>query len=163
LALAVARLHGAASLPAELNCCFRFAHEKQLPKRSGAHWQHWHGSSVCGQTQPMGEPDELKKTSLAQASEGAMVARTMGGRMHVRWDDTAQATPHGQIVFFAEILATASPDRRTWLQTTVAALRWRPERARPWPTMRASTPGTRPCSVVCPLPCVAPSRPRPSL
>jgi hypothetical protein len=47
LALAVARLHGAASLPAELNCCFRFAHEKQLTKRSGAHWQHWHGSSVC--------------------------------------------------------------------------------------------------------------------
>jgi Transposase DDE domain group 1 len=27
--------------------------------------------------------------------------------MHVRWDDCAQATPHGQIVFFAEFLATA--------------------------------------------------------
>ena len=61
----------------------------------------------------MGEADELKKTALAQACEGAMaagtmmVADTMGGRMHVRWDDTAQATPHGQIVFFAEFLGTA--------------------------------------------------------
>ena len=36
-----------------------------------------------------------------------MVVDTMGGRMHVRWDQTAQATPHGQLVFFAEFLATA--------------------------------------------------------
>jgi len=55
----------------------------------------------------MGEADELKKTVLAQASEDVMVAHTMGGRMHVRWDETAQATPHGQVVFFAEFLATA--------------------------------------------------------
>ena len=55
----------------------------------------------------MGESEELKNTVLAQASEDAMVAHTMGGRMHVRCDDTAQATPHGQIVFFAEFLATA--------------------------------------------------------
>jgi hypothetical protein len=55
----------------------------------------------------MGEADEPKKTALAQASEGVMVAQTMGGRMHVRWDETAQATPHGQVVFFAEFLATA--------------------------------------------------------
>lgn len=55
----------------------------------------------------MGEADEPKKSVLARASEDAMVADTMGGRMHVRWDDTAQATPHGQIVFFAEFLATA--------------------------------------------------------
>jgi hypothetical protein len=26
--------------------------------------------------------------------------------MHVRWDETARATPHGQLVFFAEFLAT---------------------------------------------------------
>ncbi len=50
----------------------------------------------------MGEADEPKKTSLAQASEGAMVVDTMGGRVHVRWDETAQATPHAQIMFFAE-------------------------------------------------------------
>jgi hypothetical protein len=55
----------------------------------------------------MGESKEPKKTALAQASEEAMVADTMGGRMHVRWDESAQATPHGQLVFFAEFLATA--------------------------------------------------------
>lgn len=55
----------------------------------------------------MGDTFEPKKTSLAKASEDAMVVHTMGGRMHVRWDETAQATPHGQLVFFAEFLATA--------------------------------------------------------
>lgn len=40
----------------------------------------------------------------------------MGGRVHVRWDETAQATPHGQIVFFAEFLATAGVFDR-WVQT----------------------------------------------
>ena len=58
-------------------------------------------------THQMGEASELKKTALAQASEDMMVAQTMGGRMHVRWDETAQATPHGQVVFFAEFLGTA--------------------------------------------------------
>jgi hypothetical protein len=55
----------------------------------------------------MGEFDEPKRTALAQASAEAMAVDTMGGRVHVRWDETAQATPHGQIVFFAEFLATA--------------------------------------------------------
>ena len=55
----------------------------------------------------MGEGIEQKETVLAQASEDAMVVDTMGGRMHVRWDETAQATAHGQIAFFAEFLATA--------------------------------------------------------
>jgi Transposase DDE domain group 1 len=54
----------------------------------------------------MGEANEPIKTVLAKAGE-TMVAQTMGGRMHVRWDETAQATPHGQLVFFAEFLATA--------------------------------------------------------
>lgn len=63
----------------------------------------------------MSEPDEPKKTALAQASEDAMVVDTMGGRVHVRWDETAQATPHGQIVFFAEFLATADVFDR-WVQ-----------------------------------------------
>ena len=44
-----------------------------------------------------------------------MVADTMGGRMHVRWDETAQATPHGRTVFFAEFLATAGVFDR-WVQ-----------------------------------------------
>ena len=55
----------------------------------------------------MGERKRSSKTALAQASEEAMVVQTMGGRMHVRWDETARATPHGQLVFFAEFLATA--------------------------------------------------------
>jgi hypothetical protein len=55
----------------------------------------------------MGERKEPSKTALAAASEEAMVVQTMGGRMHVRWDESARATPHGQLVFFAEFLATA--------------------------------------------------------
>ena len=30
------------------------------------------------------------------------VVDTLGGRMHVRWDSGVAATPHGQLVFFAE-------------------------------------------------------------
>jgi hypothetical protein len=63
----------------------------------------------------MGEANEPKKTALAQVGEDAMVVDTMGGRVHVRWDQTAQATPHGQIVFFAEFLATAGVFDR-WVQ-----------------------------------------------
>ena len=63
----------------------------------------------------MGESNEPKKSALARASEDAMVVDTMGGRMHVRWDESAQATPHGQIVFFAEFLATAGVLDR-WVQ-----------------------------------------------
>ena len=63
----------------------------------------------------MGEAKEPKKSVLAQASEDAMVVDTMGGRVRVRWDETAQATPHGQIVFFAEFLATAGVFDR-WVQ-----------------------------------------------
>jgi hypothetical protein len=33
------------------------------------------------------------------------VVDTLGGRMHVRWDEGTAATPHGQLVFFAEFLA----------------------------------------------------------
>ena len=55
----------------------------------------------------MGELIERKKTALAQASEEFVAVQTMGGRMHVRWNHEAQATPHGQIVYFAEFLATA--------------------------------------------------------
>ena len=70
----------------------------------------------------MGEANEPKKTMLARASEDAMVVDTMGGRVHVRWDETAQATPHGQLVFFAEFLAIADVfDRwvQDWRLTTV--------------------------------------------
>ena len=55
----------------------------------------------------MGDTNKPKKGVLALASEEVMVAHMMGGRMHVRWDETAQATPHGQLVFFADFLATS--------------------------------------------------------
>src|SRR5674476_525871 len=55
----------------------------------------------------MGELIKRKQTVIAQASQEYVTVQTMGGRMHVRWDHEAQATPHGQIVYFAEFLATA--------------------------------------------------------
>ena len=44
-----------------------------------------------------------------------MAVDTLGGRMHVRWDEGAQATPNGQLVFFAEFLATAGIFER-WVE-----------------------------------------------
>jgi hypothetical protein len=32
---------------------------------------------------------------------------TPGGRIHIRWDHEASATPNAQLAFFAEFLATA--------------------------------------------------------
>ena len=52
----------------------------------------------------MGEHKHKQKTALALATD-AMVVHTLGGRMHVHWDEAAQATPNGQLVFFAEFLA----------------------------------------------------------
>ncbi|WP_298235628.1 hypothetical protein [uncultured Azohydromonas sp.] len=40
---------------------------------------------------------------------------TLGGRMHVRWDEAAPATPNGQLVFFAEFLAATGVFER-WVQ-----------------------------------------------
>ena len=47
------------------------------------------------------------------------VVDTLGGRMHVRWDEGAAATPHGQLVFFAEFLAATGVFER-W----VSECRW---------------------------------------
>jgi len=63
----------------------------------------------------MGEHMEPQKSELALACAEAMVVQTLGGRVHVQWDDTASATPHGQLVFFAEFLATAGVFER-WVQ-----------------------------------------------
>lgn len=51
-----------------------------------------------------------RKALAARRGVGAepaepQVVDTLGGRMHVRWDEGAAATPHGQLVFFAEFLA----------------------------------------------------------
>jgi hypothetical protein len=57
----------------------------------------------------MGELKKRKKLAVAQASEEFVVVQSMGGRMHVRWDDTAPATPHGQLVYFAQYGANERP------------------------------------------------------
>ena len=41
---------------------------------------------------------------------------TLGGRLHVRWDGGAVATPHGQLVFFAEFLAATGVFER-WVSS----------------------------------------------
>lgn len=37
---------------------------------------------------------KTSKTALAAASQETVAVQTLGGRMHVRWDETTQATPH---------------------------------------------------------------------
>jgi hypothetical protein len=57
--------------------------------------------------------------ALAKLKEGAdqpQVVDTLGGRMHIRWDEGAAATPHGQLVFFAEFLATTGVFER-WVSS----------------------------------------------
>jgi Transposase DDE domain group 1 len=91
----------------------------------------------------MGENKRKQQGVLAQAGEDAgepRVVDTLGGRMHVRWDQAAAATPHGQLVFFAEFLAATgvferwvaacplayksgnAPDKRDVLGTLMLAL-----------------------------------------
>lgn len=41
---------------------------------------------------------------------------TLGGRKHMRWDKGAAATPHGQLVFFAEFLAATGVFER-WVSS----------------------------------------------
>lgn len=52
----------------------------------------------------MGENKRKQKAALMATNE-AMVVDPLGGRMQVRWDEGAQATPNGQLVFFTEFLA----------------------------------------------------------
>jgi len=52
----------------------------------------------------------------------AQVVDTLGGRMHARWDPGAAATPHGQLVFFAEFLATTGVFDR-WVSACTLAYR----------------------------------------
>ena len=57
--------------------------------------------------------------ALARVEEGGdqpQVVDTLGGRIHVRWDQDAAATPHGQLVFFAEFLAATGVFER-WVSS----------------------------------------------
>ncbi len=59
--------------------------------------------------------------ALGRVEEGgdqAQVVDTLGGRMHVRWAEGAAATPHGQLVFFAEFLAATGVFER-WVEKLV--------------------------------------------
>ncbi|MFT7724419.1 MAG: hypothetical protein QM788_16580 [Roseateles sp.] len=47
----------------------------------------------------------IARRGEAGQAEQAQVVDTLGGRMHVRWDEAASATPHGQLAFFAQFLA----------------------------------------------------------
>ena len=65
----------------------------------------------------MGESKRKQKVALAESGDGGdtpQVVDTLGGRMHVRWDRGAAATPHGQLVFFAEFL-TATGVFERWV------------------------------------------------
>ena len=56
---------------------------------------------------PWTKRSQLMALARADKSGGdqAHVVDTLGGRVHVRWDEGAAATPHGQLVYFAEFLA----------------------------------------------------------
>ncbi len=58
----------------------------------------------------------------AHEAGAAQVVDTLSGRLHVRWDETAPATPHGQLVFFAEFLATTGVFER-WVSECPLAYR----------------------------------------
>lgn len=68
-----------------------------------------------------------RKALAARKSRGddpqsPQVVDTLGGRMHVRWDQEAAATPHGQLVFFAEFLAATGVFER-WVSACPLAYR----------------------------------------
>ena len=67
----------------------------------------------------MGESKRKRQRALIRGgdqAEQAQVVDTLGGRMHLRWNAGAAATPHGQLVFFAEFLAATGVFER-WVST----------------------------------------------
>lgn len=55
-------------------------------------------------THPQGEAHPEAATAGLSAQNEPLLVDTPGGRYHVRWDDSAPATPLGQLVFFAQLL-----------------------------------------------------------
>jgi hypothetical protein len=73
----------------------------------------------------MGESKRKRRGAVVVAGEEAaqtQVVDTLGGRMHVRWDEGAAATPHGQLVYFAEFLAATGVFER-WVSSCPLAYR----------------------------------------
>jgi hypothetical protein len=54
----------------------------------------------------MGESSGAEISVYDSESESFSV-ETPGGRLHIRWDNEASATPNAQLAFFVEFLATA--------------------------------------------------------
>ena len=70
--------------------------------------QHWRGLALIWHTHPIGESKRRRMGAPVKGEQdaaGPQIVDTLGGRMHVRWDEGAAATPHGQLVFFAQFLA----------------------------------------------------------
>jgi len=69
----------------------------------------------------MGESKRKQKVALADSADGGdtpLVVDTLGGRVHVRWDRVAAATPHVHLVFFTEFLAATDVfERWVWACT----------------------------------------------
>lgn len=75
----------------------------------------------------------LAARQVVDQERPAQVMDTLGGRMHIRWDNGAAATPHGLLVFFAEFLAATGVFKR-WVSRCPVAV---PQRQRPGQARRA--------------------------
>ena len=79
----------------------------------------WRDFAGSRHTHLMGEARRKALAARRGAGDGPaepQVVDTLGGRMHVRWDEGAAATPHGQLVFFAEFLAATGVFER-WVSS----------------------------------------------
>ena len=57
--------------------------------------EQWRGLVLIWHTQPMGESKRRRMAALVRGEEGGdqvQVVDTLGGRMHVRWDEGAVAS-----------------------------------------------------------------------
>lgn len=73
----------------------------------------------------MGEAKRKQRVALSESADGGdtpQVVDTLGGRMHGRWDRGAAATPHGQLVVFAEFLASTGVFER-WVSECPSSYR----------------------------------------
>jgi len=80
-----------------------------MPQAKAAGSQRWRGDCLIWQTHPKGESKRKQKVVLAGSSgsgDTPLMVNSLGGRIHVRWDRGAAATPQSELVCFAEFLAT---------------------------------------------------------
>jgi hypothetical protein len=87
----------------------------ELPASAMAFFNAGAGLRMFGTLTRWVKPTNRRRRRWRRPARTRWWSTRWAGRMHVRWDETAQATPHGQIVFFAEFLATAGVFDR-WVQ-----------------------------------------------